>query len=150
MRRLLVCVWRALRPVQSRLMWLLNAKFVVGVTGVVRDEQGRVLLLRHRMWPPGRQWGLPSGFARKGEDFRRTVVREIKEETNLDVEAGRLVLLNSGYRTRLEVAFEARLLGGELRIDPREILEARWVHPDDLPEGTQPVCHPLVRGATAP
>ncbi|WP_327180687.1 NUDIX hydrolase [Streptomyces sp. NBC_01334] len=150
MRRLLFRVWRALRPVQTRLVWLLNAKFVVGVTGVVRDEQGRVLLLRHRMWPPGRQWGLPSGFAHKGEDFRRTVVREVKEETNLDVEAGRLVLLNSGYRTRLEVAYEARLLGGELRIDPLEILEARWVHPDDLPEGVQPVCHPLVQGATTP
>jgi ADP-ribose pyrophosphatase YjhB (NUDIX family) len=65
-------------------MWCLNAKFVVGVTGVVRDDEGRVLLLRHRMWPPGRQWGLPSGFAHKGEDFRRTLVREIKEETNLD------------------------------------------------------------------
>ncbi|GAA2657423.1 NUDIX hydrolase [Streptomyces vastus] len=150
MRRLLARLWRALRPVQSRVMWCLNAKFVVGVTGVVRDDEGRVLLLRHRMWPPGRQWGLPSGFALKGEDFRRTVVREIKEETNLDVEAGRLVLLNSGFRTRLEVAYEARLLGGELRIDPFEILEARWCRPDELPGDLQPVCHPLVRGETAP
>ena len=99
-------------------MWLLNAKFVVGVTGVVRDDEGRVLLLRHRMWPPGRQWGLPSGFAHKGEDFRQTVVREVKEETGLDVEAGRLVMLNSGFRTRLEIAYEARLLGGEQRLDP--------------------------------
>ncbi|MCZ9342746.1 NUDIX domain-containing protein, partial [Streptomyces sp. TRM76130] len=83
MSRLLARLWRALRPVQSRLMWLLNPKFVVGVTGVVRDGEGRVLLLRHRMWPPGRQWGLPSGFAHRGEDFRRTVVREVKEETGL-------------------------------------------------------------------
>ncbi len=131
-------------------MWLLHAKFVVGVTGVVRDDEGRVLLLRHRMWPPGRQWGLPSGFARKGEDFRATVVREVKEETGLDVEVGRLVMLNSGLRTRMEVAFEARLLGGEMRLDPFEILEARWCAPDALPEGVQPVCHPLVRGETTP
>ncbi|MDN3266199.1 NUDIX domain-containing protein [Streptomyces sp. MA15] len=150
MRRLLVRVWRLLRPLQSRIMWLLHAKFVVGVTGVVRDDEGRVLLLRHRMWPPGRQWGLPSGFARRGEDFRATVVREVKEETGLDVEAGRLVMLNSGLRTRMEVAFEARLLGGELRLDPFEILEARWCEPDALPEGVQPVCHPLVRGETTP
>jgi ADP-ribose pyrophosphatase YjhB (NUDIX family) len=100
------------------------------------------------MWPPGRQWGLPSGFARKGEDFRDTVVREVKEETALDVEVGRLVLLNSGFRTRLEVAYEARLLGGELRIDPAEILEARWCRPDELPDGVQPVCRPLVLGTT--
>ncbi|CAL9468452.1 NADH pyrophosphatase [Streptomyces sp. enrichment culture] len=150
MRRLLVRVWRLLRPLQSRIVWLLHAKFVVGVTGVVRDDEGRVLLLKHRMWPPGRQWGLPSGFARKGEDFRATVVREVKEETGLDVEAGRLVMLNSGLRTRMEVAFEARLLGGELRLDPFEILEARWCEPDALPEDVQPVCHPLVRGGTTP
>lgn len=131
-------------------MWLLNAKFVVGVTGVVRDDDGRVLLLRHRMWSPARQWGLPSGFARKGEDFRATVVREVKEETGLDVSAGRLVMLNSGLRTRLEVAYEARLLGGEMRLDPTEILEARWCRPDDLPERIQPVCHALVRGGTTP
>jgi ADP-ribose pyrophosphatase YjhB (NUDIX family) len=131
-------------------MWLLNAKFVVGVTGVVRDDEGRVLVLRHRMWSPARQWGLPSGFARKGEDFRATVVREVKEETGLDVAAGRLVMLNSGLRTRMEVAYEARLLGGELRLDPTEILEARWCLPDDLPERIQPVCHALVRGETTP
>ncbi len=150
MRRLAARVWRLLRPVQSRVVWLLNAKFVVGVTGVVRDDEGRVLLLRHRMWPPGRQWGLPSGFARRGEDFRRTLVREVREETGLDVEAGRLIMLNSGLRTRLEVAYEARLTGGELRLDPFEILEARWCRPDDLPEDVQPVCHPLVRGETVP
>ncbi|GHH90763.1 NUDIX hydrolase [Streptomyces capillispiralis] len=150
MRRLLARLWRFLRPFQSRVMWFLNAKFVVGVTGVVRDEEGRVLLLRHRMWPPGRQWGLPSGFARKGEDFRATVVREVKEETGLDVETGGLVMLNSGLRTRVEVAYEARLLGGELRLDPSEILEARWCHPDDLPEGVQTVSRVLARGETAP
>jgi ADP-ribose pyrophosphatase YjhB (NUDIX family) len=146
--RFLARLWRALRPVQSRLVWLLNPKFVVGVTGVVRDAEGRVLLLRHRMWPPGRQWGLPSGFAHQGEDFRRTVVREVREETGLDVEPGRLVMLNSGFRTRLEVAYEARLLGGELRLDPFEILEARWCRPEELPEEIQPVCGPLVRGET--
>lgn len=131
-------------------MWFLNAKFVVGVTSVVRDDEGRVLMLRHRMWPPGRQWGLPSGFARKGEDFRATVVREVAEETGLEVEVGRLVMLTSGLRTRMEVAYEARLLGGELRLDPFEILEARWCRPDGLPEGIQPVCGPLVRGETVP
>ncbi len=50
----------------------------------------------------------------------------------------------------MEVAFEARLLGGELRLDPFEILEARWCDPDALPEGVQPVCHPWSGGETTP
>ncbi|MYX34901.1 LLM class flavin-dependent oxidoreductase [Streptomyces sp. SID8377] len=60
--------------------------------------EGRVLLLRHRLWPEGRQWGLPTGYAKAGEDFRDTVAREVREETGLDVEAGEVVHLKSGYK----------------------------------------------------
>ncbi|MBB1247227.1 NUDIX domain-containing protein [Streptomyces durbertensis] len=145
MKRLAAGVWRRLRgPVQWRVLWLTRAKFMVGVTGVVRDDAGRVLLLRHRMWPEGRQWGLPSGYAVKGEEFTATVVREVREETGLDVAVGRLVHLKSGFRLRIEVAYEATLLGGELRIDPFEILEARWFAPDELPSGLQDLHRTLI------
>ncbi|MGW0602944.1 NUDIX domain-containing protein [Streptomyces sp. NPDC002644] len=121
---------------------------MVGVTGVVRDDRGRVLLLRHRLWHPDRPWGLPTGFAERGEEFGQTVVREVKEETGLDVRVGRLVRLRSGFRLRLEVAYEAELVGGELVVDDFEILEARWCDPDDLPEGLQPAHRALIAGAT--
>ncbi|MEV6109292.1 NUDIX domain-containing protein [Streptomyces sp. NPDC051940] len=147
MKRLAAGIWRRLRGrAQWRILWLAHAKFVVGVTGVVRDDQGRVLLLRHRLWSPRHPWGLPTGCAAAGEAFPDTVVREVKEETGLDVEPGRLVRLNSGYRLRVEVAYEARLVGGELRIDPFEILEARWCTPDELPEGLQESHRELIHG----
>ncbi|MFI6289480.1 NUDIX domain-containing protein [Streptomyces sp. NPDC051018] len=146
MKRLIARIWHLMRgSVQWRVLWLAHAKFMVGVTGVVRDERGRVLLLRHRMWAAGRQWGLPTGYAVKGEELPRTVVREVKEETGLDVETGELVRLTSGYRLRVEVAYEARLVGGTLDIDPFEILEARWCEPDDLPEGVQESHLSLIR-----
>ncbi|MEU6410645.1 NUDIX domain-containing protein [Microbispora sp. NPDC046933] len=130
-------LWRSIGgSVQWRLLWLSQAKFMVGVTGIVRDGDGRVLLLRHRLWPEGRQWGLPTGCAIKGETFQDTVVREVREETGLQVRVGELVQLKSGYRLRVEVAYEAEFAGGTMKIDPREILEARWFTPDDLPEGT--------------
>ena len=147
MRSLIARVWHALAGrVQWRVMWFAHAKFVVGVTGVVRDDAGRVLLLRHRMWSQRRPWGLPTGCASKDETFPATVVREVKEETGLDVEAGRLVRLRSGYRLRVEVAYEARHIGGTLRLDPMEILEARWCAPDDLPDGLQPAHRELILG----
>ncbi|MBJ7907121.1 NUDIX domain-containing protein [Streptomyces sp. NPDC003656] len=147
MKRVVARLWRSIRgPVQWRILWFANAKFMVGVTGVVRDDAGRVLLLRHRMWPPDRAWGLPTGFAVKGEEFAHTVVREVKEETGLDVEPGRLVRLLSGYRLRLEVAYEARYVGGTLKIDEFEILEARWCSPDALPEGLQESHRQLIAG----
>ncbi|ADI05640.1 ADP-ribose pyrophosphatase-like protein [Streptomyces bingchenggensis BCW-1] len=147
MKRLVARLWRIIRgPMQWRVLWLAHAKFMVGVTGVVRDDAGRVLLLRHRMWPEGRQWGLPTGYAVKGEEFAQTVVREAREETGLEVKPGRLVQLTSGYKLRIEVAYEAVLVGGELKIDSFEILEAKWFSPNELPDGMQESHRLLILG----
>ena len=138
MKNLLARLWRLIRgPLQWRLLWLWHAKFMVGVTGVVRNSEGRVLLLRHRMWPPDRQWGCPTGYANKGEVFEDTVVREVREETGLHVKIGRLLHVKSGYKLRVEVAYEAEFTGGTLTIDSVEILEAKWFSPHDLPDGVQ-------------
>ncbi|MEV6036056.1 NUDIX domain-containing protein [Nonomuraea sp. NPDC052116] len=110
---------------------------MVGVTGIVRDSEGRVLLLRHRMWPPDRQWGCPTGYANKSETFEDTVVREVREETGLTVKVNQLVHVKSGYKLRVEVAYEAQFTGGTLTIDSVEILEAKWFSPHNLPDGIQ-------------
>lgn len=147
MKRIIAKLWRIIRgPMQWRVLWLAHSKFMVGVTGVVRDDAGRVLLLRHRMWPEGRQWGLPTGYATAGEEFGQTVVREVREETGLEVKPGRLVHLKSGYKLRIEVAYEAQLAGGELKIDSFEILEARWCSPEELPDGMQESHRLLILG----
>ncbi|MQS36785.1 NUDIX domain-containing protein [Streptomyces katsurahamanus] len=151
MKRLIARIWLGLRgSLQWRILWLAHAKFMVGVTGVVRDERGRVLLLRHRLWSPRHPWGLPTGCAVKGERFEETVVREVKEETGLDVRTGRLVHLGSGYRLRVEVAYEAEYVGGVLELDPLEILEARWCSPDDLPDGLQELHRRLILDSHSP
>jgi 8-oxo-dGTP pyrophosphatase MutT (NUDIX family) len=90
MNGLLTRLWRLGRPVQWRFLWLMHAKFICGVTGVIRDEDGRVLLLRHRLWPESRQWGFPTGYANKGERHEDTIIREVREETGLTVKPGRL------------------------------------------------------------
>ncbi|MEU6347556.1 NUDIX domain-containing protein [Streptomyces sp. NPDC046977] len=138
MKRIIAGLWRIIRgPLQWRVMWLTNSKYMVGVTGVVRDSEGRVLLLRHRLWPEDRQWGLPGGYAKAGEDFRDTVSREVREETGLEVQVGELVHLKSGFKLRVEVAYAATLVGGSMKIDAFEVLEAKWASPNDLPPGLQ-------------
>ncbi|MFG1683473.1 NUDIX domain-containing protein [Nonomuraea sp. NPDC049269] len=138
MKNLLARLWRLIRgPLQWRLLWLWHAKFMVGVTGVVRDSEGRVLLLRHRMWPPDRPWGCPTGYANKSEAFEDTIIREVREETGLHVKVGRLLHVKSGYKLRVEVAYEAEFTGGTPTIDSVEILEAKWFSPHNLPDGVQ-------------
>jgi ADP-ribose pyrophosphatase YjhB (NUDIX family) len=139
--------WQAAGPLQGWLVWRLHARFSVGVTGIVRAQDGRVLLLRHRLWAPGGQWGFPSGFAQRGETFPETIVREVREETRLTVRVGRLLELRSGFRYRAEVYYEAALVGSAdgLVLDPREILEARLFTLDALPAGMPPLHRELAR-----
>ena len=101
MNELLTRLWRLGKPIQWRFLWLVHSKFICGITGVVRDGDGRVLLLRHRLWPPGRQWGFPTGYASKGERHEDTIAREVREETGLTVKAGRLLKVRSGFRYRI-------------------------------------------------
>jgi 8-oxo-dGTP diphosphatase len=137
MNELLARLWRLGKPLQWWFSWFVHAKFVCGVTGVVRTDDGRVLLLRHRLWPNARQWGFPGGYANKGERHEDTIVREVREETGLTVKVGQLIKIRSGYKYRIEVYYEATLTSGfdDLSLDPREILEAGLFRLDDLPPG---------------
>ena len=53
--------------------------FQVGVKALVRDEQGRILLLREARHPNS-YWDLPGGRMDEGEDFMQTLARELDEE----------------------------------------------------------------------
>ncbi|MER7544071.1 NUDIX domain-containing protein [Actinomadura sp.] len=133
-------VWRRLGGrAQWRLARLRHQTFLVYAGGMVRDERGRILLLRHRLWPPYRAWGLPGGYVNAGERLEDGVAREVREETALEVEvAGPPLGLASGFRHRVEVYYEARVVGGRLELDAAEILEARWFPVDGLPDEMSP------------
>ncbi|HEY4027358.1 MAG TPA: NUDIX hydrolase, partial [Candidatus Dormibacteraeota bacterium] len=83
--RVLARIWHAMSGrMQWRLLWLTQARFMVSVCGVIRDDRGRVLLLRHRFWPEG-SWGLPGGYAHPGERLEDALARELREETGFRI-----------------------------------------------------------------
>lgn len=135
MNVMLARLWRLLRGRSAwYVLWLLHAKFIFGVSGVVLNDAGHVLLLRHRFWKEG-SWGLPGGYIKRRETLQDALRREVREETGYLIEPLNLLQLVSGYRLRLEATFLARLSGGTLKLDPREVLEARFFAPDALPDG---------------
>jgi len=103
---------------------------------VVRD--GAILLVRHVKG--GRTyWLLPGGGVEYGESVGDALVREVKEETNLDVALGDLVMVNDsippdGHRHVVNLYFMAEVVGGELAMgDDDNLAELRFVPLDDLP-----------------
>ena len=116
---------------------------VPSVVAIVRDEQGRVLLI-HKT--DNDLWALPGGGHEIGESIAETVVREVKEETGYDVEVtgitgtytdpNHVMAYEDGeVRQQFSIAFTARLLGGQSRTSS-ESKQVKWVHPaqaEDLP-----------------
>lgn len=142
-------VWkRAGAPLRRRVLWLWEAKFITGISVAVLNEEGRVLLLRHRYWP-GCAWGLPSGHLKRGETIEEGIARELHEEVGLDIHQVEVAWIRSGVDLRLEVYCTAELLGADTpRPDGREVLDAAWFTPGDLPEGLMEQHRCLIRRAT--
>ncbi|BCK68936.1 hypothetical protein Srufu_028890 [Streptomyces libani subsp. rufus] len=96
---------------------------------MVTDDEGRVLLQRRR---DNDLWALPGGGMEMADSLPGTAVREVKEETGLDVEITGLVgtytdprhviaYTDGEVRRQFNVCFTARVVGGGLpsRMSPR-------------------------------
>lgn len=136
MHRILSPLFLSLRSfLQWRILWLFHHKFMVGVAGVIFDSEQRVLVLKHRYRSPEMMWGLPSGYANRGERLEETLIREVWEETGYTVEVTSLIGVKSGFQLRIEAYYQGKLAGGELCVDGSEVLEAAFFPLDALPQG---------------
>ncbi|WP_067496849.1 NUDIX domain-containing protein [Actinoplanes sp. TFC3] len=113
--------------------------FLPGVTAVVFDEEGRVLLGRRA---DDGTWALIAGVMDPGEQPAQTVVREVWEETAVHVVPERIVAVTThppnvypnGDRTEyVDITFRCRATGGQARVNDDESLEVGWFAVDALP-----------------
>lgn len=63
---------------------------VVGVGAIIVSE-GKILLEKRKNEPSRGKWSIPGGLVELGESVEQAIIREVKEETDLDVEAPRLI-----------------------------------------------------------
>jgi 8-oxo-dGTP pyrophosphatase MutT (NUDIX family) len=116
-----------------QLLWL------PGVSAVVLDDQGRVLL--NRRSDNGR-WSLIGGIPEPGEQPAACAVREVHEETGvhcvvervLVVQALRAVTYDNGDICQyMDISVRCRAVGGEARVNDDESLDVGWFEVDALP-----------------
>lgn len=105
--------------------------------GVLLVENGGILLVKRKFEPRRDLWSIPAGFLEFDEDITECAVREMKEETNLDVTLTRLFNVYSAFddpRTAaLLVLYLGVRTGGTLRCGD-DASDARYFDLSDLPE----------------
>jgi len=110
----------------------------VGV-GILVISQEKVLLVKRGMHPELGKWSLPAGFLDYGEDPRKTAVREVFEETNLEVKITGLLDVYHNPEAQSQggasifILYQAELFRGEIQAgDDAE--EAAFFDFSTLPE----------------
>src|SRR3990172_12835056 len=96
-------------------------------------HEGKILLTKREDFEV---WCLPSGGVEDGESLAEAAIRETKEETGVDVELTRLVGVYSrlgGMPDIHAVLYEAKPIGGELRLQPGETIEVKYFTFGELP-----------------
>ena len=105
---------------------------------IFRDS--RVLIVRRAQPPANGLFTLPGGVVELGESLVEAVIREVREETSLEIEphglAGYRQLIARDDQGRIErhfviLPFAARWLSGEISLND-ELAEGRWLEPGSL------------------
>jgi 8-oxo-dGTP diphosphatase len=108
------------------------------VGAIVRDGEGRLLMIRRGHAPSAGLWSVPGGRIEEGETPEAAIIREVREETGLEVRVESLVgslriPADAGIYDVHDYACE--VVGGELRAGD-DAIDVRWVDPSEL--GTLP------------
>lgn len=110
----------------------------VPVVGAIVEHQGKIIIAHNVLWPPG-MYGLVTGFLERDESPEQGIVREVKEELNLDGEVRELVGLYPFQRkNQIIMAFHVVTKPGEITLN-EELDEYKALDPKQVrywPAGT--------------
>ena len=103
--------------------------------GAVIFDEDKVLVIQQVKG----HWGFPKGHVEDGETEVQTAIREIKEETNLDVEIDETHRYVERYSPEEGVEkdvvfFIAKKIGGEVKVQKEEVKDTEWLLPKDAME----------------
>ena len=146
---------RTLRDRAFQSFWRLSRPLTLGVRGVVVDDAGCVLLLRHT-YTPG--WHFPGGGVERGETCGLALQRELMEEAGIETEKSALELVSlhanhAFFPNDHVLVYRVRVWRQAQPTQRGEIAEIRFVDPMNPPaevsKGTKNRLDELFGGAAA-
>jgi NAD+ diphosphatase len=107
---------------------------------IVLVRRGDEALLARGARFPAAFYSTLAGFAEVGETLEETLAREVAEEVGVQIKDARYFGSQPWpFPHSLMIGFTAEWAGGEIRVDGKEILEARWFRADALPPVPPPI-----------
>ena len=110
-------------------------------TAIITSPRDEILLIKRRTVPFRDYWALPGGRVDPGETVEQTIVREVKEETGLDVA---IVSKIGDYREQgvqdgveydyYPACFLVKTVGGEIKKQESEIADIKFFSLSDMPK----------------
>lgn len=110
--------------------------FTLSVKVFLQDHEGRLLVLKRSAGSKNNagKWDLPGGKVDAGESFQDALIREVREETGLEIGLNHVVGASERELASRKIAYlfmEATLKSGVLTLSD-EHADFRWVNPRDL------------------
>ncbi len=117
---------------------------IVSVEALIETEEG-LLLMKRNNEPVKGEWWFPGGRVRKGESLQDALVREVKEETGLEIENCKLINVYSRVlpeRHDITIAYRCKVKPGRVVLN-REHTEYAFF--TQLPRDLHPCMLEVVR-----
>ena len=117
-------------------------EFLSAIYMIIKNEKGEILFQRRcgsKLWPDF--LGLPAGHVDKGEDVYQALVREAREELNIDINVKNIEdtfvvnRINMNLKPSYDVFFVIKNYKGIIKInEPNKCQELKWVLLDNMPD----------------
>ncbi len=110
----------------------------LAVDAIVQNSEGKVLMIKRNKDPYKDYWCLVGGHVEYGERLRDAVIREVKEETGLDVQpvGDHIGIFDDPKRDpryhMISICYLAKVVGGELKADKREVKEMQFYSSNEI------------------
>lgn len=110
------------------------------IAGCVVEKDNKILMVQEGLDFCYGQWNFPAGHVNEFENVTDAAVREVKEETGLDVKLkGVLPICETELRneTHVIIRFVAEVIGGKIEFDSNEIVDVKWIDIKDIEKMTE-------------
>lgn len=106
---------------------------MVYIAGVLVKQDDKYLLVQEKKPHVYGLWNLPAGHVDEGETFQQAAKREGKEETGLDLQVGRELLVFTGDTGNHQVhIFESYVTGGKITWNKEDLLDVKWFTKEEI------------------